>query len=95
MAFPAANFAQACDVLAIMGRVEDRATFDTPTRMRLIESDLDKLDTGMTALHEKIDIAGEDFRRTMSKILWTMMGAVFTFSTATVLLALNILVVQK
>ncbi len=78
-----------------MGRIDDRREFDVPTRMRLIESDLDKLDVGVAALHEKIDSTGADLRRTMGKILWTMMGAVFTFSTATVLLALNILVGPK
>lgn len=65
-----------------MSRVHDRADFDEPTRLRLLEGDLDRADKKFNTIFEKIDSQTRSMsRQTLSFIglsigVLTLAGAI-------------------
>ncbi len=64
-----------------MTRVTERKTFDSDTRITLVEGDLDRNDDEKAMLAAKID--------TLNRIL---VGILISVATASVLLAINVIV---
>lgn len=62
-----------------MSRVENRKSFDSGTRLSLVEGDLDQFDNELHTTNERL-----------SKILWALVGLLISVTTACVLLAINI-----
>lgn len=62
-----------------VSRTEQWAGFDPTTRERLIESSLDEIDRRFDRIEAR-----------MSRIMWLLVTAVVSTSTATVLLAMNL-----
>lgn len=66
-----------------MGRPEDRENFDDKTRLRLLEIDQDKQDDTVARMNARL-----------SWILGTLVAAVISTATATVLLVWNLSAVR-
>ena len=64
-------------------RVEARRAFDTPTRLTLVEGDLDGLEGGLGAFRE--EIAGE-----VKSLRTVLIGILISVATAAILLAINV-----
>lgn len=64
-----------------MGRADQRASFDIPVRLRLVESDLDSLDARL----DRIDAR-------LGKIMAACVGILTSLVVAAVMLALNLAV---
>ena len=62
-----------------MSRVEARKDFDERTRLRLVEGDLDTIDTELHVTNDRLN-----------KILWALVGLLISVTTASILLAINI-----
>jgi hypothetical protein len=60
-------------------RVTDRAHFTPETRISLVESDLDTIDARLLDTNERL-----------GKILWALVGLLISVTTASVLLAINL-----
>lgn len=69
-----------------MSRVEDRAVYDVPVRLRLIEGDLDKIDDQFDRLNLRLDV--QDKR--LGKIMAACVGILTSLVGGLVLLALNL-----
>jgi len=67
-----------------VSRTEQWSGFDPVTRERLIESSLDEIDRRFDRIEAR-----------MSRIMWLLMTAVVSTSTATVLLAMNLVAAGK
>lgn len=61
-----------------MGRVDDRKNFDEPTRLALIESDLDKMEAALNAINERI-----------GKVLWAMVGLLISVATTCIVIPIT------
>jgi cell division protein FtsX len=66
-----------------MNRTAGRSDFDMPVRMRLVEGDLDTLEEGQ----EKLVAALDGIRK-------VLIGVLVSVTTASVLLAVNVLVLR-
>ena len=60
-------------------RSEARAQFDNDTRVTLLESDADALENAVVGL-----------KQTISKLTWSVVGAALSLTTASILLAVNL-----
>jgi hypothetical protein len=67
-----------------MSRTANRAGFDTPVRLSLVEGDLDTLEEGQ----EKLVAALEGIRK-------VLLGVLISVTTASILLAVNVLVLRS
>lgn len=67
-----------------MGRTSERREFDMPGRMRLVESDLDTLEEGQKELVAALD-----------GIRKVLIGVLVSVTTASVLLAVNVMVMGR
>lgn len=69
-----------------MSRVEDRAVYDVPVRLRLIEGDLDRIDAQFERLNQRFDM--QDKR--LGKIMAACTGILTGLVGGLILLALNL-----
>lgn len=64
-----------------MSRATERRDMDIPTRLILVDRDLDEHEIDIEVLSNRLD-----------KILWALVGILISTSTAAILLALNMAV---
>lgn len=61
-----------------MGRVADRASFDSDVRMSLAEGDLDRMDAVLGELNDR-----------MGKVLWAMVGLLISVATTCIVILIT------
>ena len=66
-------------------RVTERGTFDDPTRLRLLESDLDSMSSALDLAFAELTAELEGMRK-------VLMGILVSAATASILLAINLVV---
>lgn len=75
-----------------MSRVAERADYPDPVRLRLLEGDLDEQDTALDRFAGRLEALDARWDTRFSKVLWAMIGVLISFTTASVLLAANLVV---
>lgn len=75
-----------------MSRVEARSGMDIDVRVKLMEIDLDNLDTQITGLRADITAQGDKVTSKLNKIIWAVMAATISFSASTVTFVLTLIV---
>jgi len=79
-----------------LSRTDERRDFPTDNRVALAESDLDKLEGALAAAIEKIDTkfdkAVADLEGRLDKMQGVLVGILISLATASLLLAVNVLV---
>lgn len=64
-----------------MTRANERIHFDDKTRIALLETDLDGMDLRLAETNDRL-----------AKILWALIGLLISVTTASILLAINLVV---
>lgn len=72
-----------------MGRVADRASFDTDVRLRLAEGDLDRMEAKDDALLAKIDSLAEVLNARIGKLLWALVGVLISVATTCIVILIT------
>lgn len=72
-----------------MGRVADRASFDTDVRLRLAEGDLDRMEVKDDALLAKIDSLAEVLNARIGKLLWALVGVLISVATTCIVILIT------
>lgn len=72
-----------------MGRVADRASFDTDVRLRLAEGDLDHMEAKDDALLAKIDSLAEVLNARIGKLLWALVGVLISVATTCIVILIT------
>lgn len=72
-----------------MGRVADRASFDTDVRLRLAEGDLDREEAKDDALLAKIDSLAEVLNARIGKLLWALVGVLISVATTCIVILIT------
>lgn len=62
-------------------RADERGGFEDAVRIRLLETDMDEVETDVNGIKTRID-----------KLTWAIVGAALTLTTSSVLLAINLAV---
>ena len=75
-----------------MGRTADRGDLDLPVRIRMLEGDADAIEAGIAKLTEEIHEAREDARKEVAALRQVLIGILVAVTTASILLALNLVV---
>ena len=69
--------------MSVSDRARRRETFDEKTRLRLVETDLDDLES-------ELEAGLEDFRKELHAMQRVLIGILVSLTTAAILLAVNI-----
>lgn len=72
-----------------MGRVADRASFDSDVRLRLAEGDLDRMEAKDDALLAKIDSLAEVLNARIGKLLWALVGVLISVATTCIVILIT------
>lgn len=74
-----------------MSRVSDRAAYDVPVRLRLIEGDLDRNDTRWDEYRRDQDDRFDRIDSRINRLVWAIASAAIALSTTSVVLVLTVL----
>lgn len=74
-----------------MSRVNDRAAYELPVRLRLVEGDLDRNDDRWDAHHREQDERFDRIDSRINRLVWAIASAAIALSTTSVVLVLTVL----